>query len=388
MTAVYPNIPKFMPMREDPEKSNVVQHWGFFSREEITRDAGRLLMLDIDFGRECSLRCPTCFRRRNAVDDSADRDLSYDELLEVLRQACELGLKAVKICGAGEPFENPNLLRLARTLTGWNVGLSIFTKGHVLGDDDLAARIFAHEGIGDSQSLAERLFELKTSVLVSFQSFRPEIQDRLVGNMDGHTLRRNRAVAMLADLGFNRCSPTRLAFCANPITRDNYDELFDIYVYSRERNILPVNAALMVSGKQLDRRFLDRVDVTAEEKIRLWTLIYRYNIAHGFQTPDQIRADGVSSMPGIHPCNQIAAGLYLTANGNVVMCPGDSDGVLGNVRQLPLGNIWKTYQTTGNCGRYNCGCPPKLNKTLPSDLFSAVAGGVTGRSDDLIAHTC
>jgi len=91
MTPIYPDIPPFTPKDRSPAKLSVVQHWGFFSREEIAREAGRLLMLDIDFGRDCSLRCPTCFRRRNSVDDSADPDLTYDELLEMLRQARELG---------------------------------------------------------------------------------------------------------------------------------------------------------------------------------------------------------------------------------------------------------------------------------------------------------
>jgi len=368
MTPIYPDIPKFTTPRRDPVELSVVQHWGFFSRDELTQSPGRLMMLDIDFGRECSLRCPTCFRRRNAVDDSADPDLSYDELLDVLRQARELGLTSVKICGAGEPFENQDLLRLARTLTDWDVGLSIFTKGHVLGDDGLAERVFAHEGVQGSRALAQRLFELKTSVLLSFQSFRPEIQDRLVGNVDGHTIRRNRAAELLCDVGFNRSTPTRLAFCANPITQENYDELFDIYIYCRERHILPVIAALMVSGKQFSRRFLDRVDVSPEQKLELWARIYRYNLDYGIQSADDLVRDGVSSMPGIHPCNQIAVGLYVTLNGNVTMCPGDANHLLGNIHKDALADIWAA--ASPHRGQFNCGCPPKCATTLPSQLLS------------------
>ena len=371
MSAVYPDIPRFAPPHTDPAKVNTVQYWGFFSREEITREAGQLLMLDIDFGRECSLRCPTCFRRRNAVDDSAEPDLTYDALLDVLRQASELGLKTVKICGAGEPFENPELLRLARTLTAWDVGLSIFTKGHVLGDDELASRVFAHEDVRDARSLAERFHDLKTSVLVGFQSFRCEIQDQLVGNVPGHTVRRNRAVQLLVNVGFNRSSPTRVAFCANPITRANYEELFDIYVYCRERNILPVIAALMVSGKQFNRRFLERVDVSDEHKLRLWTLIYQYNIKHGIQTPRQIQENGISALPGIHPCNQIAAGLYVTCNGNVLRCPGDASRVLANVRQASMRSVWRDSASVRTVG-FDCRCPPKDGKTLPHDLYGRV----------------
>jgi len=251
-------------------------------------------------------------------------------------------------------------------LTDWDVGLSIFTKGHVLGDDDFAVRVFSHEGVSNARSLASRLLELKTSVLLSFQSFRPQIQDRLVGNVAGHTLRRNRAAEMLCNLGFNKSSPTRLAFCANPITRDNYDELLDIYVYCRERNILPVIAALMVSGKQFTRSFLDGIDVPAEAKVRLWERIYRYNLDSGIHSLDDLKRDGISSMPGIHPCNQIAAGLYVTLTGTVTMCPGDSNTLLGSIRHARIGNIWHHSFSRKWCGTFNCGCPPKEDNTLPA----------------------
>ncbi len=100
--------------------------------------------------------------------------------------------------------------------------------------------------------------------MVSFQSADPAIQDKLVGGISGYTKKRNRALELLAEAGFNKSSPTRLAICSNPMVRPNFEELFDIYVYARERNILPVNAALMVSGKQIDEWFLHEYDVSGD----------------------------------------------------------------------------------------------------------------------------
>ncbi len=104
------NIPEFKLENSTEEDLSTIQHFGFFSKKDIVQNAGRLLMLDIDFGRECSLRCPTCFRRKNVTDDSGNSDLSFDELLGVISDARELGLREIKICGAGEPFENLDLL--------------------------------------------------------------------------------------------------------------------------------------------------------------------------------------------------------------------------------------------------------------------------------------
>ena len=117
---------------ENAFNHNTVQYWGFFTHQEIKEATqhGKLLMLDIDFGRKCSLHCPSCFRRKNLIDNGQP-DMDYNQLLITIRQAKQLGLRSVKICGAGEPFENPKLLQLAHDLTTMDVGLAIFTKGHV-----------------------------------------------------------------------------------------------------------------------------------------------------------------------------------------------------------------------------------------------------------------
>lgn len=356
----------------NPEHSNTVKYFGYFSKEDITREAGKLLMLDIDFGRDCSLRCPGCFRRKNVVDDSHDPDLTYEELLEVIDDARKLGLREIKICGAGEPFENSDLIRFARQLTEWDIGLSIFTKGHVLGDDELTSNIFSSEGINDTLSLTTVMFQLKTSILVSFQSYKSEIQDKLVGNVKGFTNRRNRAIETLAEVGFNKCLPTRLALCATPMMRDTYNEILDFYVYCRKRNIFPLITTFMTSGKQLDRRFLLHFDVTDEEKIQIYTKIYKYNITNGIQTLQEIEDEGISPMPGVHPCNQIATGLYITCNGNAVSCPGNCSDILGNVHDTSISDIWFGSDNFKRRGIYNCKCPPKEGYTIPFNLFSEV----------------
>ena len=369
---IKPRVQKVSRMGVSERNLSNVRYWGFIGEEDIVRDAGRLLMLDVDFGRECSLQCPTCFRRKSALDDSNDPDLTFDELVGIIQEARDLGLREVKICGAGEPFENPDLLRLARQLSEWDIGLSVFTKGHVLGDDALAARVFARDGVKNAYSLASELFELKTSILVSFQSFKPEIQDKLVGNISGHTDRRNRSVEILSEVGFNKCWPTRMALCVNPITKDNYDEIFDIYVYCRERNFFPAVAALMVSGKQFNSRYLEGIDVSDEDKVRLYVRIYKYNIESGIQSFETILKQGISALAGVHPCNQIASGLYLTCNGNVVSCPGDATRIIGNMRKAPLSEIWHKSDNYKRRGTFNCGCPPKSGKTIPLGFYSSV----------------
>jgi len=367
---IIPDIPKKFTGQFPEDYRNEIQHWGFFTRNELYENKGNLLMMDIDFGRLCSLNCPSCFRKRNVVDDANRSDLSYDELLAVIDDAKKLGLRSVKICGAGEPTQDSRFLQFVRDMTAKDIGVAAFTKGHVLGSDREAKKINCEYGIETARELCDELHKLNVSFMLSFQSFHTEVQDSLV-RREGYTLVRNRALENLVSAGFNEADPTRLCLCNAPITKTNYDEVFDIYVYARERNIYPVIAVSMISGKQLDDDFIHKIDLTYEQKVELWTRVYSWNIERGVQTLEQIRREGISAMPGSHPCNQVAAGLYVTANGNVVGCPGFTS-IEGNIKDRSIGNIWAESQNKRRGNTFNCGCPPKEGKTIPNGLYARV----------------
>jgi len=366
-----PKIPKRLEGKFPSDFQNTFPYWGFFSREEIEKNKGKLLMMDIDFGRYCSLNCPACFRKSSVVDDIPEGDLTYDELIKVIDEARSLGLRCLKICGAGEPTQNTRFLQFIRDMTDRNIGVAVFTKGQVLGNDEEARKFNKKYGIHSAQELCNALYKLKVSFMLNFQSFDAEVQDKLV-ETQGQTLIRNQALKNLVNAGFNNTNPTRLSLCNAPITKTNYDEVFDIYVYARERNIYPVIAVSMVSGKQIDKKFLEKIDLTKQQKIDLWTKIYSWNIQHGLQTLEQIKKEGISVMPGIHPCNQVACGLYLTAKGNVVGCPGFTK-IEGNVRTASIKEIWEKSQNKKvRAGKFNCKCPPKDGITIPFDLYGQV----------------
>lgn len=367
-----PDIPKKFNNKFPKDFKNTIPYWGFFTREEIEKNKGKLLMLDIDFGRYCSLNCPYCFRKSSVVDDfSGKGDLSYNELISVIDEAIPLGLKSVKICGAGEPTQNKYFYRFVNDMTERDIGVAVFTKGQVLGSDEQAKKFYSQYGINSAKELCEKLSKLKVSVMLAFQSFDSNLQEKMVGNIPDYTSIRNIALRNLVDAGFSDSNPTRLALCSNPITRTNFKEIFDIYVFSRERNIYPVTSALMTSGKQLDNQFLNENDVSDKEKIDLFTRIYNYNLEHGIQTIKELEEDGISVLPGIHPCNQIACGLYITARGIVVGCPGFTEKE-GDVKKQPLKQIWEQSQNYKRQGTFNCKCPPKDGKTIPLRLYKEV----------------
>jgi hypothetical protein len=260
-------------------------------------------------------------------------------------------------------------------MTKRGIGVAVFTKGQVLGDNKEAKKFNKKYGIASAQDLCNRLARLKISFMLSFQSFDTKKQDEFVGGVKGHALVRNQALLNLVKAGFNDSSPTRLALELGPITKQNYEEIFDLYVYARRRNIYLIPNLMMTSGKQIDKEFLNKYDLTEKQKFDLFVKIYSWNIDQGIQTLSQIKEEGVSCMPGIHPCNQVACGLYVTARGNVVGCPGFGElrDIEGSTKKESIRDIWERSKNRNlRAGKFNCRCPPKDGIVIPYDLYDTV----------------
>ncbi len=143
---------------------NDINGWNF-SQEELTKNKGKILTLDIDFGNVCSLNCPHCFRKDNKVDFGKGKPMSYDKITKLIRDAKKLGLKSVKFLGAGEPFENKKFIEFLRFLKSLDIIPLIFTKGHVIGDDKLAKLWNSDYGITNSKKLIEEFKRSETTVV-------------------------------------------------------------------------------------------------------------------------------------------------------------------------------------------------------------------------------
>jgi MoaA/NifB/PqqE/SkfB family radical SAM enzyme len=368
---IIPKIPVVFKGKFPKDFINDVDGWSF-PRDKLKKNKGKILTLDIDLGKTCSLNCPHCFRRDNKFKNSDVTEMSYEEVLDVVKQAKELGLESVKFLGAGEPFENPRFLEFLKELKKMQIKPLIFTKGHVIGDDELAKKYFSHEGIKNSEQLVERLKELGARILLGFNSFNTEIQDAMVGGIKGYTLKRNRALELLARAGFNKHNPTHLCIATNPVTKMNYNEIFEIYTWGRVRNLYVIVCPTMVAGRARSREFQKRITPSREKLIQLYVKIYKFNIEKGIQTLEDLKRDGISSYAGGAPCNQVACGMYVRLDGTVLRCPGDDITIFGNIRKESLKSIWFKSENFKRAGTYNCHCPPKDGKTIPKDLYTEV----------------
>lgn len=373
---MFPNIELKYPNTFPKHFINDVNGWAF-SKDVIENSSGQLLTLDIDFGNKCSLNCPHCFKK-GAFYDSEEADFNIPRLKEIILEAKTLGLKSVKFVGKGEPLETAEILEFLEFLNNNGIIPLIFTKGHILADDNIAHRLFKNYGIYTSRDLVSRLFDLNVSVLLGFNSFNSVIQDEMVGNISGYTEKRNRALELLVEAGFNESNPTRLGIICAPLTNKNYNEAFAIYEWSRRRNLYPVITPTMVSGIMRHNDKWKKLTPSEDELIYLYSKIYKFNIDYNIQSVAQISEEGISAYAGVHPCNQVSAGMYITYNGTIIKCPGDDRNTLGNIHNQSIKEIWQNY-TNNSCRKFNNGCPAKEGKSITNHFFEKVLLIVTNK---------
>jgi len=203
---------------------------------------------------------------------------------------------------------------------------------------------------------------------------------------------RDRALKLLVEAGLNDYhvrQATRLAMIVAPIKPENINEVFPIYKWGRRRNIYVLSCPSNLSGKGIDE--VERVshfENYIPELINLYSQIYTWNINNNLLTLEQFSEEGVSLYPGCHPCNQTAAGMYLSLSGKVFRCPErcDQKSTFSNdIRETgSIKGVWmnsENYRRAENCG-FNYHCPARdlpnddNIKTLPSDFYKKIRESV------------
>jgi MoaA/NifB/PqqE/SkfB family radical SAM enzyme len=358
---------------------NNVIGWGVSEdelHEKLPDGTYRLVTMDIDFGVKCSLRCPHCFQS-NQLPYKFKKQLSWEETISIIDQAKDLGLKYVKILGAGEPFENTKFLDFLIELDKRDIHTAIFTKGHVIGSDELVKQYFGERGIYTSEQLVERLYKLKTSILLGFNSFDEEIQNTSVGVGKRHQLSnyvelRDRALMLLTEKGFNEFrpnTPTRLSLVVAPFKPENVDGVLDIYKWGNLRNIYVAACPTTSSGnghKELSREERKDFNAYIKKVKQTYIDIYKWALATGAINKEDFLKHGVSLYPGGHPCNQVAGGFYIKLDGTAYICPGNDTEkffISNDVVNTPLKEIWvnsPNYKLAAQ-NKFNFGCLARGN---------------------------
>lgn len=293
----------------------------------------------------CPWNCFFCFtedpNNAEGLKKKLAGEMALDERLQLIDQSRALGARSINIIGAGEPTIDRYFWPVVEHIGKSGMTPIVYTEGALrLTDADFAQKLYA---LGATVVLKVNSLENK------------EYQNRVVRGGKERTNplnedyfeRRNLALKVLMDAGFNKADPTRLAF-DTIICKENYEEIPKIHRFARSNNIFVLFVNYLPSGRSSAPV---QNAVSREEQFGLFEELAKidkdeYGLVHQSIFP---YAGGV-------PCSIRGLGLYVKIKGDAWDCPGELEP-LGNIRQESLASIWE--KTRHIRSGFDGGCQPR-----------------------------
>lgn len=346
----------------DPPKPKGID----FSSKEIKEalDNNHPLMMMLDFSNRCNLNCIYCFSKANE-HEKINNELTFDNYLNILKQAKNMGVKTVFIPGAGEPTIDRNFWKILPIIKKFGMTPIIFTNGSNLTEEQI-----------------EELYNNGATVGIKVNSFIPKHQNFLAG-VERYTKKRDKTLKLLIKKGFNKTKPTRL-WLDNLVCKQNYNEIKKIFFYCRENNIWPGINTLFHLGSGNKKNIKNKLDVSITEIKKLWEEISKLDKQkYGFEwlpLPPYIGWQ----------CNLYFFTFRVDNKGNISKCLGSP--IMGNIldkNKKVKKNILKFYwdhpdmKELTNVHKkmgceledyYGCPCRRYLKNKQKKDLFKLTIG--------------
>ena len=324
-----------------------------------------MLNPSIDLTNACNLNCSYCYieERNSGRKLRRPNEITLDESLRVIDDMYECGAKTINIVGAGEPTIDPHFDEIVSYINAKGLWTVLFTNGITMANDP---------------ALVRRLYSMRVSVILKFNSLSKETQD-LVAGRDGYSERRDKALQLFIDAGFCSYVPTRLGVDII-VFKGNLDEIPSIQEWCRVQNIFPIAGEFIPTGRteagqfhgfaalaQMETSQRDKAakllqPLAPDERVELVGKLADVDRKYGIERP------GCFAYFGGGICSQIL-GLYVDIEGNIWPCVARkkiegaqfTNGLLGNTRRGDLpSKVWKEdpYINTIRIG-FDGGCPYK-----------------------------
>jgi len=279
-----------------------------FTVDEILQavSSNRLLSVELEMTSACNLRCKYCYSDANKA--SAD-ELTFEKLIDAVRQACDLGARKVVILGGGEPCVYPELRKLITEIRSLCCHVEMFTNGTLI-----------------DSSLAEFLYENGVAVVVKRNSALPRVQDELAA-VPGTFNSISKGLEHLGKVGYpdaNHGLGVQTIIC-----QQNLGEIPYLWRWARQQNIEPYFECLTSQGRCNEH---EKLHVTSEETKKIFEELSRID-------REEFNIDWIPHPPlaGAH-CLRHKYSVLIKANGEIWPCVGVSIP-LGNIRKDRLGEV-------------------------------------------------
>jgi MoaA/NifB/PqqE/SkfB family radical SAM enzyme len=268
--------------------------------KQIALERAQPLAASLELSYRCNWRCVFCYNPRH----HDLRGLPTARWLGVLDELRELGTLYVALTG-GEPLTHPEFLTIARGVRERAFALRILTNGALV-TDSLAAAIAALRPMAVELSLHGACAATHDRATATPGSF-----DAMLRGL-GRLLRENVAVVL-----------------KTPLTRLNEDEIEGMRRIAAERGVpLRLDSVLTPRDDGDPAPLQYRASPAAVDRM------FR-TLAEQGQLPHEERATGGAN------CGLGRTTLAIDPEGNVFPCMQWRRAPLGNVRDVPLGTIWR-----------------------------------------------
>jgi radical SAM protein with 4Fe4S-binding SPASM domain len=318
-----------------------ISHELGFSDDEIAECLKKkgLLSIELEFTKKCNLRCLYCY---SSAGEPLENELSLDELRSVISQAKELGAKKIILLGGGEPLLYQGMTDIIEYINFLGFQQALFTNGTLITAD-----------------MAKFLYKNRVSVVIKSNSRKPEIQDFLAG-VNGAFKNIKRGLQLLMDAGYP--DKNHMLGIQTVICRQNIHELPSMWIWARERGIIPYfeiltyqgrarkNPDLTVSALEINAIFKQLEMVDRERFGILWES--RPTIA-AFTCKRHLYSCLVNSQGYVQPCTGIDISVGNIRESHLADILGNSP-VISNLRNIykKIEGVCKACEHSHEC--YGC----------------------------------
>jgi len=258
-----------------------------------------------------------------------------------LDQAKKMGTKSVVICGDGEPTVDEDLIRIVKYCKKLGLPSVIVSNGNILGNDELAKKIF---GI-DSAELVKSFYENDVSFVLKLDSLIPQIYEQIVGAKASFA-HFKRGYEKAFEMGFNKTYKnedgylvTRIAF-TTVVSKLNFVELPALRQFAHSNNCQYICKFPSFVGNAVKNRHLF---FPPTEETTIWL---RENYLPTIsEKPETVTTDNIH-------CGVWHYGAVIGETGDVRLCytaPCPEQKWVGNIRDSSLKELLqKRAEVFGN----------------------------------------
>lgn len=199
---------------------------------EKTMNLKSLLYLNLEFINQCNLGCEGCWngystelkcfdeKERHSPNKELGLKLSLSKYFEIIDEAKELGVQYIDFIGGGEPLISDDFFTLIEYAYKKGIKCETFTNGTLI----------------DEQT-AKLLYHFEVIPFVKVYSLDPKRHDKMVNREGAHEKVLN-ALEHLTNAGYGK-DEKHIAAMECIITKENHDEIPDMWRYARQNNLIP-----------------------------------------------------------------------------------------------------------------------------------------------------